>query len=124
MNDPNPEPTQTTLKEAKRLMAAAEGHERRVTLREDSARFLDERGEHEQAAIERREADIERDAARDAWNRAMALQGPMQMTNPKHGEPLEIPIPTREAFLRNLEKVAPKPEPVEDDPTPSHDLRA
>ena len=94
-------------------MIAAEGHERLVALREDSARFLDERGEHEQAAVERREADLERDAARTAWDRAMALQGPTQMTEPKSGEPLEIPIPTREDFLRNMERVAPKPEPVE-----------
>lgn len=114
-------PTQATLNEAKRLMKEAEGHERRVTLREDSAVFLDERGEHEQAAIERREADLERDAARTAWDRAMALQGPTQMTEPKTGEPLEIPIPTREAFLQNLARVAPKPESVEGNPGPSHD---
>lgn len=99
---------QTTLKEVQRLMKVAEGHEKRVELREKSARFLDERGEHEQAAIERREADVERDAARNAWDRAMALQGPTQMTEPKSGEPLEIPIPSREAFVRNLEKVAPR----------------
>jgi len=103
------EPTTAALREAKRLMAEAESAESRVTLREESATFLDERGEHAQAAIERREADIERDAARDAWDRAVALQGPTQMTEPKAGEPLEIPIPTREAFLRNLEKVAPTP---------------
>ncbi len=109
MDDPNPEPTPATLREAKRLMAEAEGHERLVTLREDSARFLDGRGEHEQAATERREADLERDGARLAWDRAMALQGPTQMTEPKAGEPLEIPIPTREAFLRNLKKVVPNP---------------
>ena len=107
-DDHDSEPTRATLKEVKRLMAEAEGHERRVTLREDSARFLDERGESEGAEHERREADIERDAARDAWDRAVALQGPTQMTEPKAGEPLEIPIPTREAFLRNLERVAPK----------------
>jgi hypothetical protein len=100
---------QDTLREAKRLMATAEAHERRVDLREESARFLDERGESEGAEIERREADLERDAARNAWDRAMALQGPTQMTQPKAGEPLEIPIPTREDFLRNLERVAPKP---------------
>ena len=92
-------------------MKVAEGHESRVTLREESAVFLDERGEHEQAAVERREADLERDAARLAWDRAMALQGPTQMTEPKNGEPLEIPIPTREDFVRNLEKVAPSPKP-------------
>jgi hypothetical protein len=106
--DMSPEPTQQELK---RLMLAAEAHERRVTLREESARFLDERGESEGAERERREADLERDAARTAWDRAMALQGPTQMTDPKNGEPLEIPIPSRENFLRNLEKVAPKPEP-------------
>jgi hypothetical protein len=124
MNDPKPEPTQASLNEAKRLLAAAEGHERRVTLREESAVFLDERSEHEGAENERREADLERDAARTAWDRAMALQGPTQMTAPKNGEPLEIPIPIREAFLRNLEKVAPNPEPVEDDPKAPHDLLA
>ena len=107
--DKTVEPTQATLNEAKRLMAEAKSAESRVTLREESAAFLDERGEHEQAAVERREADLERDTARNAWDRAVALQGPTQMTEPKAGEPLEIPIPTREAFLRNLETVAPKP---------------
>jgi hypothetical protein len=100
------------LSEAKQLMAAAESHERRVALREESARFLDGRGESEGAEHERREADLERDAARNAWDRAAALQGPTQMTKPNAGEPLEIPIPTRGDFLRNLEKVAPKPEPA------------
>jgi hypothetical protein len=98
-----------TLKEARRLMRAAEAHEARVELREESAQFLDEKGEAEAADRERREADLERDAARLAWDRAMALQGPTQMTEPKAGEPLEIPIPTRDAFLRNLERVAPRP---------------
>lgn len=101
------EPTQPNqrdaLSEAKRLTAEAEAHERRVALREESARFLDERGESEGAENERREADLERDAARNAWDRAQALQGPTQMTEAG----LEIPIPTREAFLRNLETVAP-----------------
>jgi hypothetical protein len=106
-----PEPTQATLSEARRLMKAAEGHERRVTLREESARFLDERGESAGAAHERAAADQERDAARNAWDRAMALQGPTQMTQPKTGEPLEIPIPSREDFMRNMERVAPKPSP-------------
>jgi hypothetical protein len=96
---------QDPLKEAKRLVATAEAHERRVELREESARFLDERGETEGAEVERREADLERDAARTAWDRAHALQGPMQVTEAG----LEIPIPTREEFLRNIEKVAPKP---------------
>jgi hypothetical protein len=35
-----------------------------------------------------------------------------QPTKPKKGEPVEIPIPTREAVLRDLMKVAPPvPEP-------------
>lgn len=106
---------QDALKEAKRLRATAESHERRVVLREESAQFLDERGESEQADRERAAADQERDAARTAWDRAHALQGPTQMTQPKSGEPLEIPIPTREDFLRNIEKVAPKPEAPSDD---------
>lgn len=106
------------LKEVRHLMKVAEGHEKRVELREESARFLDERGESEGAENERREADLERDAARLAWDRAMALQGPTQMTEPKAGEPLEIPIPTREAFLRNLEKVAPGPAPADDPESP------
>jgi hypothetical protein len=101
-------PTQAAISEAKRLMAVAEGHERRVALREESAEFLDERGDPQGADRERAAADVERDAARNAWDRAVALQGPTQMTEPKNGDPLEIPIPTREAFLRNLEKVAPK----------------
>jgi len=100
------------LQEARRLVAEAEGHERRVALREESATFLDERGESEGAAHERREADLERDVARNAWDRATALQGPTQVTEAG----LEIPIPTREDFLRNLGKVAPKPEPVAQDP--------
>jgi hypothetical protein len=99
------QPTAATVAEAKRLMAVAESHERRVALREESARFLDEKGESEGAEHERREADLERDAARTAWDRARALQGPTQVTDAG----LEIPIPTRGAFLRNLEKVAPKP---------------
>jgi hypothetical protein len=105
MSDPSQEPIKSpdALREAKRLMATAEAHERRVALREESARFLDERGESEGAENERREADLERDAARTAWDRAQALQGPMQVTEAG----LEIPIPTRDAFLRNLERVAP-----------------
>jgi hypothetical protein len=108
MADKDQQPTQPTPKgaasEAKRLIAEAEAHERRVAIREDSAQFLDERGEHEQAAVERREADLQRDAARNAWDRAHALQGPTQVTEAG----LEIPIPTRETFLRNLETVAPR----------------
>jgi hypothetical protein len=91
------------LSEARRLTAEAESHERRVALREESARFLDERGESEGAEHERREADLARDAARAAWDHARALQGPTQKTE----KGLEIPIPTREEYLRNLEKVAP-----------------
>jgi hypothetical protein len=91
-------------KEAKRLIAMAESHERRVALREESAQFLDERGESAQADRERAVADQERDAARNALDRAMALQGPTQVTEAG----LEIPIPTREDFIRNLEAVAPK----------------
>jgi DnaJ-domain-containing protein 1 len=113
MDDHATEPTQRqsgesnqrdTLREVKRLMAAAEAHERRVALREESAQFLDERGESEGAEKKRREADLERDAARTAWDRAMALQGPTQMTE----KGLEIPIPTRGEFLRNIEKVVPR----------------
>ncbi len=39
------------------------------------------------------------------------VQGPTQVTEAG----LEIPIPTREDFLRNVEKVAPKPVPVDDE---------
>ena len=92
-------------------MKVAESAERRVTLREESAQFLDERGEHDGAEHERREADRERNASRDAWDRAVALQGPTQMTE----KGLEIPIPARDDFVRNLEKVAPRPEPVTGD---------
>jgi hypothetical protein len=105
------EPTPATLNEVKRLMAAAEAHERRVAIREESARFLEERSESEGAEHERREADLERDAARTAWDRAHALQGPTQTTDAG----LEIPIPTRGAFLRSLEKVAPTPENISPD---------
>jgi hypothetical protein len=100
--------TTASLSEIRRLKATAEAHERHLTLREESAKFLEERGETEGAEHERREADLERDAARNAWDRVTALQGPTQLTEPKNGEPLEIPIPMREAFLRNLDKVAPK----------------
>jgi hypothetical protein len=114
--DTEQEPTHPTqrdaLSEAKRLITEAEAHERRVALREESARFLDERGEHEGADHERHEADLERDAARTAWDRSQALQGPTQMTDAG----LEIPIPTRDAFLRNLEQVAPRPPKAAPDP--------
>lgn len=103
------EPTLEALKAAKRHIAAAEAHERKVATFEESAAFLEERGESEQAAIQRGYANAERDAARDEWDRAAAIQGPTQFTEPKKGDPVEIPIPTREAFLRDLEKVAPRP---------------
>ena len=86
-------------------MKEAEGHERRVELREESAVFLDERGETDGADRERVAADEEREAARTAWDRAMALQGPTQVTD----QGLEIPVPNREDFIRNLGRVAPKP---------------
>lgn len=35
---------------------------------------------------------------------------PTQKTQPKKGKPAEIPVPTREEWLRNLKKVAPPPE--------------
>jgi hypothetical protein len=98
------------LIEVERLTAAAEAHERRVALREESARFLDERGERDGAEHERREADLERDAARTAWDRVHAIQGPTQVTEAG----LEIPVPTRDAFLRNLETVAPSPSRLDD----------
>jgi hypothetical protein len=113
MSDPSQEAAKTSgmaLSQAKRLIAEAEAHERRVALREESAQFLDERGEHEGAEHERRQADLERDAARTAWDRAHALQGPTQVTDAG----LEIPVPTRDAFLRNLETVAPPPSGLDD----------
>lgn len=107
MAEHDPEPTQSNqrdaLSEAKRLIVQAEAHERRVAQFEESAKFLDERGESEGAAQQRSWADRERDAARNAWDRAYALQGPTQTTD----KGLEIPIPTREAFLRNMKTVAP-----------------
>ena len=36
---------------------------------------------------------------------------PTQPTQPKRGKPVEIPIPTREAVIRDLMKVAPRVEP-------------
>jgi hypothetical protein len=99
--------TLEALQAAKRHIAAAENHERKVARHEEWARLLDERGESELADAERRTADREREAARDEWDRAALVQGPTQMTQPKEGEPVEIPVPTREDFLRNLEKVAP-----------------
>lgn len=83
-------PTQATLNEAKRLIREAELHERRVVLREESAQFLDEQGDVEGADRERIAVGRERDAARLAWDRAQALQGPTQLTD----QGLEIPVPT------------------------------
>lgn len=42
--------------------------------------------------------------------------GPTQPTDPAEGDPVEIPIPTREEVFRDLGKVAkpPKPAPDED----------
>ena len=74
------------LKAAKRHIAAAEAHERKVATFEESAVFLEERGESEQAAIQRGYANAERDAARDEWDRAAAIQGPTQFTEPKKGD--------------------------------------
>ncbi|HEX4036374.1 MAG TPA: hypothetical protein VHX66_18185 [Solirubrobacteraceae bacterium] len=107
MTTDKPEPTPEALKDAERHRAAAEAHERRVAVFEQGAVFLDERGEHAQAEAQRKLADDERDRARSEWDRAYALQGPTQFTEPNRGEPVEIPIPTRDAFLRDLEKVAP-----------------
>jgi hypothetical protein len=107
MTEGNAEPTVDALRQAKRHIALAEAHERKVATFEESAAFLEQRGELDQAAIQRAYADAERDAARDQWDRAAAIQGPTQFTEPKQGDPVEIPIPTREAFLRDLEKVAP-----------------
>jgi hypothetical protein len=102
---PDKQPTAATLAEAKWLMKEAEGHERLVTLREDSARFLEDQGEPAaRVQHERDVADRERESARDAWDRALALQGPIQITD----QGLEIPIPRREDFITNLEAVAPK----------------
>jgi hypothetical protein len=113
-DDGEPTHTDNALSEARRFVAAAEAHERRVALREESAEFLDERGESEGAEHERREADLERDAARNAWDRAHALQGPTQITEAG----LEIPIPTRAAFLANIDKVVPRGE-RDDDEAPN-----
>ena len=112
------EPTPEVLKAAKRHIAAAEAHERKVATFEESAAFLEQRGELDQAAIQRSYADAERDAARAEWDRAAEIQGPTQFTQPKKGDPVEIPVPTREEFLRNLEKVAPPVEPEQPDGGP------
>jgi FAD/FMN-containing dehydrogenase len=103
----DPEPTPDAIAQAKRHVKLAEAHERKVAQWDDQAAFLDERGDTRRADFARREADLERDAAREEWDRAAAIQGPTQFTEPKTGEPVEIPIPTRDAFLRGLEKVAP-----------------
>lgn len=48
-----------------------------------------------------------------------------QFTRPKKGEPVRIPVPTREAFFRDLEKVVPpdKPQPSHDEPADEADSR-
>jgi hypothetical protein len=102
------------LNQARRHITAAEAHERKVAQHEQWAAFHESKGEIEHADAERRNADLERDLARDEWDRAHAIQGPTQLTQPKVGEPVEIPIPTREAFLRDLEKVAPPDSPDRD----------
>jgi hypothetical protein len=38
-----------------------------------------------------------------------STEQPKQKTKPAQGEPVEIPIPTREEVFRDLEKVAPPP---------------
>lgn len=101
------QPTPEALAQARRHTKLAEAHERKVVTLEEVATYADAKGDHELAAEHRREADQERDAARDEWDRAAAIQGPTQFTEPKKGDPVEIPIPSREAFLRDLEKVAP-----------------
>lgn len=115
-------PTEAALSAARRRIAAAEKHERAALRHDEYARFLDEKNETEQADVERRNAMLERDAANDELERAVAIQGPTQLTEPKGydedgkpHEPMEIPIPSRGEFLHNLEKVAPKPKSVQDD---------
>lgn len=101
------EPTLGALGAARRHIALAEKHERTVVQHEEHAQWLDSKGEAAPAEIERRNAMLARDAAQDELDRADAIQGPTQMTQPRAGKPLEIPIPTREEFVRNLSKVAP-----------------
>jgi len=110
------EPTLDALKAAKRHIAAAERHERRVATFEQMAAHLDEKGDHARAEEHRRDADREREAARDEWDRAARIQGPTQMTQPNEGDPVEIPIPTRSEFLANIEKVAPPVELSDENP--------
>ena len=85
---PSDEPTLEALRQAKRHIGLAEAHERKVAQHEEWAAFHDEKGETERAEAERRKADLERDAARDEWDRADAIQGPTQFTQPKKGEPV------------------------------------
>jgi hypothetical protein len=37
---------------------------------------------------------------------------PTQKTQPKKGEPMDIPVPTRDEWERNMERVAPPPRPA------------
>lgn len=94
-----------SLQQATHYIASAELHERKVAQHEASAAFLEGKGEVEHAAIERRNADLERDWARDDWDRAHALQGQTQPTRPKNGQPVEIPVPKRsqvDDFMRGV----------------------
>jgi hypothetical protein len=108
MNDPELAP------EAKRHIAAAKAHERTAARHEKRAALMDDEGDAAQARSLRDKTEAEREAARIEWDRAAAYDGPTQLTQPKgkdkNGKPFEpvvIPIPTRDAFLRNLGKVAP-----------------
>lgn len=104
--DPRP------VQQARQYVASAELHERKVAQHEESAAFLEGKGEVEHAAIERRNADLERDWARDDWDRANALQGETQPTQPKQGEPVEIPVPDRKQVDDFIRGVAGKDAPV------------
>lgn len=46
---------------------------------------------------------------------------PTQPTQPKKGDPVQIPVPSRDDWLRNMRKVAPPAEskrPADDQPEP------
>ena len=66
-------------------MASARTHRLRAERHDRAAAHWDEVGDHEQAEIERRNAEAERERAK-----------------PIDSEPVEIPIPTRDALLRDL----------------------
>jgi hypothetical protein len=42
---------------------------------------------------------------------------PIQKTKPKKGEPVEIPVPTRQSFIRNLNRVI-RADPEKAEPKP------